>query len=230
MAETAPYLFFSYSRSDSNKYLERFHSDLCEEVRAKADIAKEKAGFRDLNDVKTGDAWYQEIMDSLAVAGVLVCMYSASYFSKSRSHEFCAKEFAAFLMRRGIRYDWYVDGQGQRHLGVVASQNVLPVLWHSEDELLALNDLPPPFVRSIKYDLQLGVLKRGAAETYRKDGMLGIVRRQAKGTYWPIIQYLAKEIILRAKSPPPPLIPKPLLDMIPNPFWDPAAGPGAGPT
>jgi hypothetical protein len=129
-------------------------------------------------------------------------------------------------MRAGIMYDWYIDGEGKRCLGVVASRNILPVLWHGERELLDLNDLPPPFVRSIKYDLQLGILSSRVAATYRRDGMLGIVRRRAKGTYWPIVEHLAREIILRAKSPPPPLSSKPLLDAIPNAFWDPPP-PGA---
>jgi hypothetical protein len=98
---TSYLFFFSYSRADweYDVYLERFFADLDMKVAMVTGAGTRKVGFRDEKDVKTGDDWAREISAAVQTSPVLVCIYTPNFFSAERTHEFCGKEFMAFLKR-----------------------------------------------------------------------------------------------------------------------------------
>lgn len=235
MSATVPYFFLSYSHSDWDNYLRRFYQDLRELVKRKTTESVElkiredvkpnddssvqmAGGFRDAEGVQTGTAWFPAIVDAIGGAGVFICIYSPQYFSKDPSHDFCAKEFATFLLREGLAYDWYYH-RGERLFGIVSSRNVFPVLWQGEPDLLDLNGVPPESVRSIKYDLQVAS-SEGYNNKYKAEGLWKIAVRR-NPLYLDIVDRMAREIVLRGRTPPPPLDGRPDYATLFNPFWDP---------
>src|SRR5262249_45374381 len=154
-----PYLFFfSYSRADweDDLYLERFFKDLERKVAGVKGAGNRTVGFRDEEGVKTGEDWNTKISGALQASNVLVCVYTPNFFSAERTHEFCAKEFMAFVQRDPqLRYERVVDNAGRERYEVHEAHNILPILWLSERELVELNKLPPYAVRTIQYTLYL---------------------------------------------------------------------------
>jgi hypothetical protein len=74
---------------------------------------------------------------------VLVCIYTPNLFSKEKTHEYCAKEFDAFLKRqRKPRYEEVIHN-GTRVFRVRDARNIVPILWVGEADLLP-QGLPPP--------------------------------------------------------------------------------------
>jgi hypothetical protein len=101
MNDNIPYFFFfSYSRGDNDVYLRKFFESLVERVASLTGVHEtHTVGFRDEQDVSAGDDWNSKISAAVQISKVLVCIYSPRFFSKLGIHEYCAKEFAAFLKR-----------------------------------------------------------------------------------------------------------------------------------
>ncbi len=206
MSETVPYFFLSYSHNDQKAWVHKFHTDLFEAVKTKTiENIGGKDAFEDRKSLNPGDIWPSKIVSAIGSTKVLVCLYSPSFFAKDKTRDYCAKEFAAFLMRADLVYDWYYDN-GKRWLGLARAQNVLPVLWLGVDDLLELNDLPPRLVRSITFDLPVRSVANNPAdtysETYRADGMLALTRRR-NDTYRRIVDRLATRVVQLARATAP---------------------------
>ena len=127
--------FFSYSRADweNDLFLERFFKDLASKVAIVTGAGTRKVEFRDEEGVQTGDDWTRKISEAVQNSDVLVCAYTPNFFSAGRTHEFCAKEFMAFLKRDPKhRYERVVDQGGCERYEVREARNILPILWLSE--------------------------------------------------------------------------------------------------
>jgi hypothetical protein len=234
MNGTLPYLFFfSYSRTDwvYDAYLPKFFEDLEKKVAMVTGAGTRKVGFRDEEGVKTGDDWTRKISAAVQTSHVLVCVYTPNFFSAERTHEFCAKEFMAFLKRDPQhRYERVVDPGGREHYEVRKARNILPILWLSERELVELNKLPPYAVRTIQYTLNFARVPRDINDQYRTKGM-SLITTQRRGTYRQILTHLATRIVELAANPLPPIAPPPDVRTLRNAFWDPPeiAAAGAAP-
>lgn len=65
-----PYFFFSYSKPDWNRYLKRFFDDLRTRVAELTEVRDASAvGFRDENDITTGDDWNGKSQPPYRLAG-----------------------------------------------------------------------------------------------------------------------------------------------------------------
>ena len=229
-----PYLFFfSYSRADweDDLYLERFFTDLERQVAVLAGAGRRTVGFRDEHGVKTGEDWNTRISGAVQTSNVLVCIYTANFFSAERVHEFCAKEFTAFLKRDpDLRYDREVGPDGRERHKLRDGRNILPVLWLSEHDLTELNKLPPYAVGAVKY--ALNGAPKALNEHYQEKGM-SLITTNRKGTYRQILAHLARRIIEWARTPLPSIAPPPEVGQLRNAFWDPPeppdGPPGGGP-
>jgi TIR domain len=171
MNGTLPYLFFfSYSRADweYDVYLPKFFEDLEKKVAIVAGAGTRRVGFRDEEGIKTGDDWTLKISAALQTSQVLVCIYTPNFFSAERTHEFCAKEFMAFLRRDPLhRYERVIDREGRERYEVREARNTLPILWLSEHDLVELHNLPPFAVRTIQYVLNFARVSGDLNNQYR---------------------------------------------------------------
>src|SRR5262249_38883166 len=140
---------------DRDAYLLRFFDDLKKMVTSLEGVHDANAvGFRDEACVKTGDEWNSKICAALQNRKVLVSVYNPSIFAEDKEHEFCAKEFAAYLKRNPqIRYEPTLCSDGKPRYQVREARNILPVLWFGEQDLL--KKLPPHVVQSIEYAIQI---------------------------------------------------------------------------
>jgi hypothetical protein len=144
----------------------------------------------------------------------------APFFSKRRTNEFCAKEFSVFLERHKhnneLSYGRYKWGN-ETLIGVQGVRNIVPVLWYSESDLRKLDDLPPPMVRTVQYNLNKVTLELD--RLYRTKGMSRIAIRRS-GTYFDVIIRLAGLICEYSHNPLPPLPFLPDFAKLQNAFWD----------
>jgi TIR domain len=216
--ERVPEFFFSYARADSTTYLERFFKDLrdkvagLEGVDADADFA-----FFDTHSIETGQDFETHIARALQVSKVLVSVYSPRYFSKQKKHEYCAKEFDAFLKRNpNTRYEAVTD-EGQKRYIVRDASNILPVLWYSECDLMRADNLPPLQVRKVLYTLNK--LTSNVGSVYKDKGLSSIARRR-QTTYDEIVLALARVIQDFSRQSLPPMPNPPDFAALRNPFWD----------
>lgn len=219
--EPVPYIFFSYARADLDAYLERFFDDLSKRSAQVIGVGEAKFAFIDTNSIKTGQDWNTRIAAALQSTKVLVCVYSPNFFSKERTHEYCAKEFDAFLRRNtDLRYDRIVEG-GRTIVRIRDARNIVPILWFGELDLTP-QGLPPAIVQAITYSLnQIDAQIAGKiSDTYQSNGMERFARRRGS-TYREIIATLARVIRGYADQPLPPT-PDPLdFATLRNAFWDP---------
>ena len=224
MSSALSYLFFfSYSRADweYDVYLERFFADLDMNVAMVTGAGTRKVGFRDEKDVKTGDDWAREISAAVQTSPVLVCIYTPNFFSAERTHEFCGKEFMAFLKRNPKhRYERVVDQGGSVRYEVREACNILPILWLSKRVLVELNKLPPYAVRTILYTLNFGTVPSSLNDQYLAKGM-SLITTNRKSTYKEILTHLATRIAELAANPLPSIVPPPDVRTLRNAFWDP---------
>jgi hypothetical protein len=237
MNGTLPYVFFfSYSRADweYDVYLAKFFEDLERKVAIVTGAGTRRVGFRDEVGVKTGDDWTSNIATAVQTSSVLVCVYTPNFFSAERTHEFCSKEFMAFLKRDpNHRYERVVDDAGRERYEVRDARNILPIMWLSERELVDLNKLPPYAVRTIQYTLNFTGVARDLNDQYRTKGM-SLLTTQRRGTYRQILAHLAARIVELAATPLPSIAPPPDARTLRNAFWDlpeiaPAGGAAPGP-
>jgi hypothetical protein len=217
VGEAVPHFFISYARFDLNPYLKRFFVDLRNRVAKLLDINPDHVAFLDTNDINTSTDWDTKIAKAAQLSKVLVCIYSPTYFSKNRNHEYCAKEFSAFLKRQdNFRYERYVE-ENVELFRLRDVRNIIPILWYSEESLKKFGDLPPQMVRMIHYHLS-GVDPE-IADAYKSKGMERISTRRS-GTYLDIIQALAGIIHDCSNSPLPALSDAPEFSTLKNAFWD----------
>jgi TIR domain len=215
-----PHFFFSYARADRDKYLERFFSDLTERVAGLLATGTNDVAFLDISSIETGEDWNTKIARAAQTSYVLVCIYSPRFFSKRRTNEFCAKEFSVFLERHKhndeLRYGPYKWGN-ETLVGVQGVRNIVPVLWYSESDLQKSDDLPPPMVRTVQYNLKK--VNLDLDKLYRTKGMSRIAIRRS-GTYFDVILRLAGLICEYSHNPLPPLPFLPDFTKLQNAFWD----------
>jgi TIR domain len=217
VGEVVPHFFISYARLDLNQYLKRFFVDLRNRVASLLDVSPDHVAFLDTNNIDTGIDWDSKIAKAAQLSKVLVCIYSPNYFSRNKNHEYCAKEFSAFLKRQDrLRYECYVEANVEL-FRLRDVRNIVPILWYSETFLKKSGDLPPPMVRMIHYHLR-GVDSE-IADAYKTKGMERITTRRS-GTYLDIIQALAGTIHDCSKNPLPPLSDAPEFSTLRNAFWD----------
>jgi TIR domain len=216
---TLPYFFFSYSHGDESEYLANFFRNLRDRVAFFRGIreSKDEVGFRDYDSIKPGDDWEHKISDALQDSKVLICIYTANFFSLEERQDFCGKEFAAFLDRNpDVQYD------ANDQFRVNGARNIVPILWVSEEVLNKLNRLPPHVVSSIHYAVDGG--KGKLSDIYLARGVWWIAKRRPKSTYEDILDYFAKLIILESNNPLPPIKPAPPVAKLRNAFRDPPDG------
>ncbi|MFZ5511855.1 MAG: TIR domain-containing protein [Pseudomonadota bacterium] len=93
-----PYeVFFSYRRADYGAPMRELFTDLAEKVRTLRGLDRhEELVFFDQESIETGDNWDARLLQALQEAKVLVPLYSPAYFKS----EYCAREWAAFHLRR----------------------------------------------------------------------------------------------------------------------------------
>jgi hypothetical protein len=221
MNGTLSYLFFfSYSRSDYDRYLDKFFADLEEQVASVGGAGTSRLGFRDEDGVKTGDDWTRKISAAVQTSHVLVCIYTPNFFSKVRTHEFCAKEFMAFLERDPRhRYERVVDEGNCERYEVREARNILPILWRSKQVLVDVNNLPPYALRTIQWTLDFPKVSRKLKDQYKEKGMW-LISKTRRGTYWEILNHLAIRIVELGACPLPSKAPPPDIRTLRNAFWD----------
>jgi hypothetical protein len=219
--------FFSYSRRDWNRYLERFYRDLRAEVALLSGADDDAVAFLDRSDVRSGDEWDRKISEEARLRSVLVCIYSPRYFSPNRTHEFCAKEVMAFVMRAGARPEDIEEG-GAKRTRWKGTRNILPVLWVAESDLLDMKPPLPPFaVASIQYSLAAAAGSTKLNDIYIENGILQILKKR-RAAYSDIVIKLARLIKELSENPLPQLEPPDrLVSTLENAFW-PNGTSGAG--
>jgi hypothetical protein len=105
------YLFyFSYAQQDQDAYLERFQSDLSQEVRMMTGT-REPVFFFDRDSLPRDADWPQAIAEALFTSRVLVALLSPAYFAA----QLCGKEWQFF--------------QERQHRPTPFKSAILPVQW-----------------------------------------------------------------------------------------------------
>lgn len=94
----SPYWFFtSYSElPEKHSYVERFHQDVEDEVRAQLGKQTPGGAFLDLRSIDPGNRWRFRIQNGVCTARTMLVLYCASYFQS----EWCAREWTVFAERR----------------------------------------------------------------------------------------------------------------------------------
>ncbi|WP_344618402.1 FxsC protein [Dactylosporangium salmoneum] len=191
------HFLFSYARQDFDPYLERFFTDLRGEARALIGCALEDAGFIDYRGVEVGDDWAAGIIDVACTCGVMVAVYSPTYFTRP----YCGKEWAVMTARAG--------GKPGR---------ILPVNW------LPTPGRPAVASRPQLWGAALGeeYAERGLRWIVQRMGKNDDLERR----YQDIVTELAMRIrdIVQAPDRLPQMSPRPTWDDIAQAFPDAAPG------
>ena len=95
-----PYFFFSYAcanaQGEADACVSKFFDDLVFEIEQKAQPPVQgQIGFRDWDNIGTGDILPRELIDGLRTCKIFVPLYSPLYFTR----EACGKEWHAFTER-----------------------------------------------------------------------------------------------------------------------------------
>ncbi len=140
-ADDVPLFFFSYARGDRDSFLDSFFEELSHEVAFSIGGDKGRVGFRELNDVRPGDDWRDEISQALQTGRVLLCLYTRRYFRRS----YCGRELKVFLDRQTeVDYEDEEARHSKKIIGLARASN--PLDW----------PMPgiPPIVRSIQFSAE----------------------------------------------------------------------------
>jgi hypothetical protein len=228
MSEAEPYFFFSYSHSDTDEYLDTFFDDLRRRVAnisgegpnadesSREDILN-RIGFRDFEGIKNGQDWTRTIAKAIASSGVLVCLYTPTYFSQYK--DYCGREFATFIMRDPcVRYARWTDGVDEL-FQLRGARNIIPIIWWKLSHLERRN-LPPYVLRSISWTPDRNVLSRRVVERYIRDGMRRLLIDPDPSDYDDILDHFAAQIDELTTRPLPILPELPEFNEIRNAFWD----------
>ena len=219
-------VFYSYNRADTNSYLEKFFSELGIKVAGMLMKGNDRVYFLDTRSVPAGADWITTIGSALQTSQLLLCIYTPNFFSQDEAHQYCGKEFDAFLRRHGDLAYEEVDEHGNRIRRFREPPNIVPVLWYAERDLKAMG-LPPPVVRAVTYtlnDIENAQLKKAYAEK----GLWKMATRRGAG-YEDLLTDLARIIRDRIKKRVlPPLATPPAFESLSNAFWDlPVVAPAA---
>jgi MinD-like ATPase involved in chromosome partitioning or flagellar assembly len=94
----AYWLYISYSPANRDALLERFISDLSEEVRLRVGLGRASpVTFFDMHELKLGEHWERTITEALGSSRTGVCLVSPRYLHSDH----CGREFAV-MVRRGM--------------------------------------------------------------------------------------------------------------------------------
>jgi len=215
MNDIVPLFFVSYSRGDRDRYLDTFVKHLRKQVSDLVNIDVQHVGFRDVDNLESGDDWKTGISTNARRSHSLVCLYSTRFFDKNRQHEYCAKEFAVFLKRNNAQYN--PDEVGGQFRG---AQYIFPVLWIGEPDLQAVvPSLPPYAVKSIQYTYD--------HNEYVKNGLQWMMKKK-RSAYHDMLLDLARRIRDCTKRPLPPLEEEIDIERMYNAFWEVTRGGGRG--
>lgn len=219
-------VFYSYNRADTNSYLEKFFRELGIKVAGMLMKGNDQVYFLDTRSVPAGADWITTIGRALQTSQLLLCIYTPNFFSQDEAHQYCGKEFDAFLRRHGdLAYEG-VDEHGNRIRRFREPPNIVPVLWYAERDLEAMG-LPPPVVRAVTYTLN-EVDNAQLKKAYAEKGLWKMATRRG-ASYEDLLTDLARIIRDRIKKRVlPPLATPPAFESLSNVFWElPAVGPAA---
>ncbi len=195
--------FFSYARTDSDKYLIRFFTDLCDEVYRRTGISRDqKVGFRDTSNIKTGDTWSLELKDALQKSRVFISIASPTYINR----DFCGKEFQVFK----DRLDRY---RKSLKAGAKPPRVMLPVVWYP-----VVAGMPDAIKKLQLDDDEL------PAE-YKDEGLRYMMQlRKYSDQYKKFLSQFAKKVIESANTATlPSLDPPPEFENVQSAFHKPSA-------
>ena len=196
------YLFFtSYARDNSRNAideseLQKFISDLQNEIRQLAPPATAEIAFFDTHTIESGDDWPQSLAHALSTSRVCVALYSPTYFNS----KWCGKEFQVFCDRRDAWLAQPANAASQARI-------LLPVIW-----------IPPRQLPASVRHLQSKNDKY--PKPYREDGLRQLIRlNKFRDDYNEFLTILAEEIVDAALATPlPDLQPYPSLSSVPSAF------------
>ena len=181
-------------------------------------MSPDHVAFLDTDDINTGTDWDLKIAKAAQLSKVRACNYSPNYFSKNRNHEYCAKEFHAFLKRQDtLSYERYVEANLEL-FKLRDVRNIIPILWYSDRFLKKYRDLPPPMVRMIHYHLRRSRFRNCRRVQEQRNGKnydkaFGNLSRRST-------EALAVTIHDCSNKPLPPLPDAPKFSTLRNAFWD----------
>jgi len=111
----ARHFLFSYEHNEAiDDRLDEFFTILNLWVRGLTGINED--GFRDDEDLRSGEVWSKALVKELRASPAIVCVYSPSYFKST----VCASELQVFLERRQKHMREHVGSQ---------PANIVPLLW-----------------------------------------------------------------------------------------------------
>jgi|GEM_PF-2311548 len=205
------YVFFSYTHHDDNAYLQRFLTNLTDQIGKYVTLKEgEQIVFFDKKNMSRGDKWDDVVVDALQTSKVMVCVYSPNYFAR----EYCGREWQIFQQRREL-YRQTRLASGER--GVPVPPLIKPVVW--------IPFVTPPSV--IPQGINEAVAKtqylRGdSEEEFNKAGLDQVLRSHGK-SYKPYVDYvdgLAREILAHAAQYDMPALREvEPLDKVPSAFF-----------
>lgn len=167
------HFFLSYARGDDDEYIQRFHQDLCREIRVQEGLPRgEPVGFMDSASLPIGSQWSSELTTALMNSAVFLPLYAPGYFLSER----CGQEWAAFERRLARHH----DAPG-------ATGGFVPVVW-----------LRPSFIPEAARSLQYHSGAFGHA--YAEYGLRQLIRlRRHKDDYEETVTALALEVVRIAR-------------------------------
>jgi hypothetical protein len=184
-----PVFYFSYATEDQSDQLTRFVDDLRHLVSKKMSLSNaQEVGFRDVENISTGDVWQEKLVDALQTSRMLVPNYSVNYFNSAN----CGREIQFYLMRAAVL--------GTDRETSNRNPMIVPVLWSSEKELISYG-FPPEPLKSTYYSLP-------KEPDYSKRGLKRIISEDP-ALYDRIVEAFAVKIAELANMEPLPVLSSP---------------------
>lgn len=154
------FLYFSYAHADDSPFLQKFCTDLEEEIRHLTGLPRAEIAFLNRNDIALGADWDAVIEEQLRTCRVFVPFYSMSYIHSAH----CGKELAVFRERLH---------NYQRQQALPVDETLIhPVLWGSGEVLETIGKFSFSF-RNDHYP-----------EAYVREGMLWLMRFSPKSKHY----------------------------------------------
>jgi FxsC-like protein len=162
-----PYFFFSYAcanaQGEADAYVSKFFEDLEFEIQQKAQPpVRGQIGFRDWDNIGTGDNLPQKLIDALRTCKVFVPLYSPLYFTR----EACGKEWHAFTERLSKHAKTSANPEELPPL-------IMPVWWVPVD--LQKYGLPTS-IKSLKYTYDHLGQEYEFGGRYKDEGLLQLLQ------------------------------------------------------